>query len=350
MEDPEGGYFSDYDLLAIVKSRAVADDAALWSRLEQQANDLAGKAAVSLIAHDLKHVNSEIRAGSYFFGDIRNEGVVLYDAKTITLAMPKEASPAERLERAERNFDYWFGSAEGFLRMFTLGAAEGLNNQAAFILHQTAERLYTTVAMVFTGYKRKVHDLQKLHAEFAPLHPDLRDVLPRATPEEAHLFDLLRRAYIDARYVKSYRITTEQRAIGERVRAFMAIVDRVCREKIAKSGRSRGGRGPVTGHIALVSRGRALAVRCDGQGPSRACDCQGTGHYPARLWPQRGSKEDRRDKVIPWSMGRFSVNAEGWPRSRSTVQTSGGSAFWGIRVERVADRWSPGVGLGWRRG
>jgi HEPN domain-containing protein/predicted nucleotidyltransferase len=234
VEDPEGGYFSDYDLLAIVQSRAVADDAALWSRLEQQANELAGKSAVSLIAHDIKHVNSEIRAGSYFFSDIRNEGVVLFDAKTFTLASPKEASPAERLERAERNFEYWFGSAGGFLRGAQFYIGEGLNNHAAFSLHQTAERLFTTVAMVFTGYKVKVHDLQKLHAGIAPLHPDLRDVLPRSTPEDAHLFDLLRRAYIDARYVKSYRITAEElAAIGEHVRAFMAVVERVCREKIA---------------------------------------------------------------------------------------------------------------------
>ena len=88
--------------------------------------------------------------------------------------------------------------------------------------------------MVFTGYKRKAHDLKKLHDEAAPLHPALRDVLPRATPEDAHLFDLLRRAYIDARYDQSYRITAEElAALGERVKAFAAVVERVCREKIA---------------------------------------------------------------------------------------------------------------------
>ncbi len=234
VEDPENGYFSDYDLLAVVKSRAVADDLALWTRLQAQANDLAGECAVSLIAHDLKHVNAEIRAGSYFFGDIRNEGIALFGANVFTLATPKEASAAERLERAERNFEYWFGSAEGFFRGWEFYAGQGLNNQAAFILHQTAERLYTATSMVFTGYKRKQHDLEKLHAEVAPLHSDLRDALPRSTPEDAALWDLLRRAYIDARYVKSYRITAEQlAAIGDRVRAFMAVVDRVCREKIA---------------------------------------------------------------------------------------------------------------------
>lgn len=91
-----------------------------------------------------------------------------------------------------------------------------------------------TVSLVFTGYKRKEHSLQKLHDEAAPVHPEIRAVLPRTTPEDKHLFDLLRRAYIDARYDKSYRITAEELAtLGERVRGFAAVVERVCREKIA---------------------------------------------------------------------------------------------------------------------
>ena len=234
VEDPEEGYFSDYDLLAIVESPKVVEDAALWSRLEDEAKELTGEAALSLLVHDIRFVNSEIRAGSYFFGDIRNEGILLHDARRFTLATPKEANPRERLERAERNFVFWFESANGFIVGFKFYVSEGLNNHAAFLLHQAAERLYVATNLVFTGYKRKEHNLQKLHEEAAPVHPDIRAVLPRSTPEDKHLFELLRRAYIDARYEKSYRITTEELAtLGERVRAFAAVVERVCQEKIA---------------------------------------------------------------------------------------------------------------------
>jgi HEPN domain-containing protein len=150
------------------------------------------------------------------------------------LATLKELSPAERAERAERNFTYWFESAGGFLRLFELAVREGLYNHAAFQLHQAAERLYVAASLVFTGYKRKSHDLLKLSEEAAPLHPDLRGTLPRTTPEDERLFDLLRRAYIDARYDKSYRITApELSTLGEHVRGLTAVVERVCREKIA---------------------------------------------------------------------------------------------------------------------
>lgn len=205
----------------------------VWSRLQAQTREATGQALLSLIAHDVKFVNRQIRTGSYFFVDILNEGVLLYDARLFTLATPGAASPAERLQRAERNFTYWFESAEGFIVGCDLLAGRGLNNHAVFLLHQAAERLYTTVQLVFTGYKRKEHNLEKLHQEAAPLHPDLAAVLPRATPEDERRFDLLRRAYIDARYDKSYRISAEDlAALGERVRAFAAVVERVCREKI----------------------------------------------------------------------------------------------------------------------
>jgi predicted nucleotidyltransferase/HEPN domain-containing protein len=234
VEDAEQGYFSDYDVLSIVESPKIAEDAALWSSLESKAREVSGDALVTLIAHDYKFVNREIRAGSYFFGDIRNEGVMLYNTGRYMLTSPKEASAAERLERAERNFSFWFESARRFLGTSDFCVKEGWYTNAAFELHQATERLYVASSLVFTGYKRKSHDLRKLDEEAAPLHPDLRSALPRTEPEDARLFDLLRRAYIDARYVKSYRVTAEElAALGDRVRAFAAVVERVCREKIA---------------------------------------------------------------------------------------------------------------------
>jgi len=187
-----------------------------------------------LIVHDIKFVNREIRGGSYFFGDILSEGVMLYNSRRLHLAKPKEAGPKERLARAERNFSYWFASASGFLKTHTFCVREGLYSHAAFELHQAAERLHVTVSLVFTGYKRKSHDLEDLADEVAPLHPDLVGALPRTEPDDKRLFELLRSAYIDARYVKSYVITAEElAALGERVRRLAAVVERVCREKIA---------------------------------------------------------------------------------------------------------------------
>lgn len=71
----------------------------------------------------------------------------------------------------------------------------------------------------------------------SPLHPLLAEPFPRATGEEERLFKLLKKAYIDSRYSKSYRITAEELAtLGAWVKDLAERVERACREKIASFG------------------------------------------------------------------------------------------------------------------
>jgi predicted nucleotidyltransferase len=129
VEDLETHYISDYDFLIIVATRAEADDKALWDRLYQQARALTGRIPVTLLVHDIKHVNAEIRVGQYFFGDIVNEGVLLHDAGRFTLARPKALNAEERLKLAEQYFGYWFQSASEFWRGAGDYAARGLGTR-----------------------------------------------------------------------------------------------------------------------------------------------------------------------------------------------------------------------------
>jgi hypothetical protein len=60
------------------------------------------------------------------------------------------------------------------------------------------------------------------------------DLLPKTEPDDKHLFDLLKKAYIDARYSMSYRITAEE--LAELQKRVLLLADRVraaCLEKIA---------------------------------------------------------------------------------------------------------------------
>src|SRR5678816_802702 len=111
---------------------------------------------------------------------------------------------------AEHSFRYWFDSASGFWRGSAIYRTMNLGPHAAFLLHQAAERYFHAVLLVFTGYKPKTHDIKALAEQTAPLHVALPAALPRADGEDQRLFDLLRRAYIDARYSRSYRITNEE--------------------------------------------------------------------------------------------------------------------------------------------
>ena len=189
---------------------------------------------MTLLAHDIREVNHEIRIGQYFFADVASEGIALYDSVRFKLAKPKAHTPAERLDIALFNFRYWFQSAGGFWRGAGYYMAEGLGPHAAFLLHQATERYFHAVLLVYTGYKPRSHDIEALASQTAPMHEALQGVLPRAEGEDARLFDLLKRAYIEARYSKSYHITLDElAALRRHVLDLAERVRRACTDKLA---------------------------------------------------------------------------------------------------------------------
>jgi uncharacterized protein len=234
VDDPNTGYQSDFDLLAVVRDPKQADDARPWHELERAFREAAAPTPVTLIAHDLKFVNREIRMGQYFFGDIANEGVLLYAGEKLDFAKPKALNANERLALGEHNYGYWFHSASMFFRGCRYYASLGELNHAAFSLHQAAERYFHAASLVLSGYKDRTHDLEKLAQKAAEQHPLLVEALPKAAPEDERLFTLLRKAYIESRYNKAYRITTDElSALQRRVLELARRVREASLEKLA---------------------------------------------------------------------------------------------------------------------
>src|SRR5258705_13596779 len=86
VEDPIGGYFSDFDVLVIVKTPAMVDKLELWSKIEDRARRITRPTSLSLIVHDIKDVNEQLEKGFYFFSDIKREGILIYDSAKFHLA------------------------------------------------------------------------------------------------------------------------------------------------------------------------------------------------------------------------------------------------------------------------
>ena len=58
-------------------------------------------------------------------------------------------------------------------------------------------------------------------------------VFPIATPEQKECFELLQKAYVDARYNKNYKITKEQLLyLIDRIEKLKQITEKICVEKI----------------------------------------------------------------------------------------------------------------------
>ncbi|MHC4153724.1 MAG: HEPN domain-containing protein [Planctomycetota bacterium] len=224
-------YKSDYDILVVTEFKKNANNQKLQRKLEDRLSS-AGT-PVSVIYHHITQVNTNLASGWYFFSDIKKEGILLYDSKRFTLARRKKLDPAERKRIAEQDFKQWFSSAKKFYATFQTNFEKTWYKNAAFQLHQATERVYIAVLLVFTGYRPNTHDIEKMGRKAAGFNPEFLKVFPRATAEQEGAFKLLKKAYVDARYKASYRITKKQlEYLGKRVKLLQRLTKTICRKKI----------------------------------------------------------------------------------------------------------------------
>ncbi|WP_331370587.1 HEPN domain-containing protein [Rickettsia hoogstraalii] len=76
-------------------------------------------------------------------------------------------------------------------------------------------------------------DIEELGGRTANYNSELWEVFPQANEEQKECFELLKKAYVDARYDKNYRISKEQLLyLIERVEKLKNITERICLERI----------------------------------------------------------------------------------------------------------------------
>ncbi len=225
-------YISDFDILVIVRSHKLVTSSDIWRRAEARARRLV-HTWTNLIVESIETVNKALAHGHYFFTDVKKEGVVLYDSGEFKLARRRELNPKERRGMAKAHFKEWFTSAGEFVIDFKNAFERGSYKKAAFELHQAVERFYAAILLVFTNYRPKIHDLETLTHMVGGCDPAFLTVFPRATDEQRECFDLLKRAYIEARYSSAYQITkTQLEYLGERVKELQRLAQEICEAKI----------------------------------------------------------------------------------------------------------------------
>jgi predicted nucleotidyltransferase/HEPN domain-containing protein len=239
VDDPVGGYKSDYDLLIVVNDDAFADVTDYWMDAEahlEQAFDVAHTltAPAQFVVHSLADVNRQLTKGRPFFTDIVKDGVVLYETPDHPFARPAKLSPEEGYTEARANFEKWFPSASNFLTLAETAVAAAMKNEAAFLLHQATERFYHCVLLTETLYSTKSHNLNFLRGQAERVAPELIPVWPRANRFEKRCWELLRRAYVEARFSDHYEISAEELAwLVERVTELQRRVRDSCEAYLA---------------------------------------------------------------------------------------------------------------------
>ncbi|UUX98773.1 HEPN domain-containing protein [Sphingomonas sp. J315] len=239
VDEPENGYQSDYDLLIVVSHADLTDVADYWYVAEDKIlRDEAIDRPVNLIVHTLDEVNKALERGEYFWVDIARDGVALYELPNHALASPKALSPRDAYELAASYFSVRFADLEVWMETASsqLERADQESvylKHAAFNFHQATETAYACFLLVQTLYFPRSHNIKFLRSLAEDKEHRLIEAWPRANRADRRRFELLKRAYVEARYSSSYAISSEDLdAIAVAVQRLRDIVETVCRERL----------------------------------------------------------------------------------------------------------------------
>jgi uncharacterized protein len=239
VDDPENGYQSDFDLLIIVSHEKLTDIADYWYIAEDRIlRDPAIARQVNIIVHDLDEVNQALKRGEYFWADIVRDGIVLYELPNHPLTTPVPLTQADAYRKAVQYCDEWLPAVDRALATARDQISKGLDDKgwrkdAAFNLHQATERAYACYLLTATFYFPRSHNIKFLRSLTEDKEPRLIEAWPRATKLDRRRFELLKRAYVEARYSANYDISIEDLdALYASVKRLRDIVAKLCEARI----------------------------------------------------------------------------------------------------------------------
>jgi predicted nucleotidyltransferase/HEPN domain-containing protein len=233
VEDVRGQKFSDYDILVIVDSPAKVEDIDLWSSIRDRADNLVRRNHVQIIVHDIGDVNQQLEHGWYFFVDVEKEGIMLYNAGRHSLAEARPKTQAERRAFAPQCFDEYMGTADDFYSSGLTLIEKGQNKTAAFQLYQATEHYYKCAILVITAYWPKEHNIKYLGKQCTNIDPAFCDIFPVNPRAEKRRLELLKEAYVKARYSLTWRISREDvEVLAQRIAVLREQARTVCQAYI----------------------------------------------------------------------------------------------------------------------
>ena len=230
---------SDYDIMVILNSlKDVRRSKNILRDIERRLHQITGfhSTPPSIVDEKMSWVNQRLKDAHYFYREIVEEGILLYDAGNIPFV--KIGAPRGKYYQklAQEFYDEKMHYVESFHKMMNMMYQENEKRSfrvASFLLHQMAEHLYTMVTLIYTLRRPKSHELEKYRGWTKSFIPELLTVFPETTAEEKHLFNLLCRAYIEGRYNPHFWVTKEELdAMISRVLRLRDIIVSTCTEKI----------------------------------------------------------------------------------------------------------------------
>jgi HEPN domain-containing protein len=197
-----------FDLLVIAGYDNNQADHEILQKIDLLATSLVCE--VTAIVQPLNAVNELISKNSRFLITLYHKAVLLYDAGNNALINPPAVpSHEETKTKIETAWNKYFRTADRFYKTACFCLDNGWNEKALFDLHQATQHTCMALLRVYTGYRSTTHNISRLLALIENFSFVPSTIFPCSTEEETALFNLLNKAYSDARYKEDYSISTE---------------------------------------------------------------------------------------------------------------------------------------------
>jgi HEPN domain-containing protein len=243
--NPQGK--ADALLLIIVSHRALAEMSAFWEEVEDRLCQdpdtgqyipclVHTRNAITQRAEDrISLLNSIVRDGCNLFSRTDGGSAIKH-----TVSVASENEPPKRPHATIReDYSLWKTTASQsvFLAQVSMKQGPGWDSRSAFLLHQASENAYRMFFSTVTAYTPATHQLRRMRHLARAIDCRLEDAWQSQASEEEGYFDLLCRAYIEARYSLTYR--TSEAALrwqADRVAKLIEIADALCLERLSTLG------------------------------------------------------------------------------------------------------------------
>jgi HEPN domain-containing protein len=134
-------------------------------------------------------------------------------------------------EKRHRDVGVWLDTAQDQINGAV--SAPHLRPHAAFNIHQAVEAAYACFLLVHTFYFPRSHNIKFLRSLAEDVDTRLVEAWPREQRADRRRFELLKRAYVEARYIDQYDASAEDLDwLMTRARHLRDLVANLCQTRI----------------------------------------------------------------------------------------------------------------------
>ncbi|MBL0882276.1 MAG: HEPN domain-containing protein [Chitinophagaceae bacterium] len=220
-------YMSDYIVLVLLENLANKEAHEWQDKIENQ-----GMPVTSIVL-TMCTFNEWLQLGHRFAVKVQQSAEILYDSGNQQLQFSHTAIPNDEQHIIEKHWREGMIKAKEFLAGSELYKIRKQYAMATFMLHQSAEQSLHTILKMGTGYHANTHNIDRLLRYAGLVSDQLTNIFPQKTEADKQLFQLLQKAYSDARYKSDYTISYDQLlCLTEKVRCMHEVLSSYKRVKL----------------------------------------------------------------------------------------------------------------------